>query len=316
MTCDIATVGNAVIDILLTITPHESFSKLDAKRKYLSIEIGRKIPADSASVAMALSRFSYKSALYASVGKDEFAEKILRTLAAEGVDTTRVVASGDATSCTIGLSYEGERTLFTHHVTFPNLFDLSSLSTKWIYLAALGREWEDAYSAVASYLDSHPEVMLAFNPGHTQLVGGLARIKPLLRRTETLFVNREEACCIAEKNIEDIKELLLTVKAFGPKHVVITDGKEGSYLIDSNDAMFAHAILPEKIVEKTGAGDAYASGFLAGLFEGKTGKEAMQWGTANSAAVIGKLGGQAGLLTREGLHGMLIRSDMPAVVTL
>lgn len=326
MTCDIATVGNAVIDILSSVATDESFAKLDEQHKYLSIEIGRKIPAESTSVtagggavrvAMALSRFSYKTALYASVGKDEFAEKILQTLTAEQVDTSHVVSEGDVTSCTIGLSYESERTLFTHHVTYQNLFHFSDLSTKWIYLAALGRDFEKAYEAVAAYLSDHQEVKLAFNPGHTQLArSGLSHIKPLLARTEVLFVNREEACCIVEKEIEDMKELLRAVTVFGPNQVVITDGKDGSYLIDSNNSMYAHAILPEKIVEKTGAGDAYASGFLAGLLEGKSAKEAMQWGTANSAAVIGKLGGQEGLLTREGLFGMLERSDMPEVTEL
>lgn len=322
MTCDIATVGNAVVDILLSVNPNESFSKLDPERKYLSIEIGRKIPAESASVAagggavrvaMALARFSYKTALYASVGNDEFAKKILKTLVAEEVDTTHVVTEGNKTSCTIGLSYEGERTLFTHHVTYQNLFQFSDLSTKWLYLAALGREWEKAYDAVLFYLSEHQGVKLAFNPGHTQLVGGLSHIKPLLSRTEVLFVNREEACCIVEKEIEDTKELLQAVKASGPKHVVITDGKNGSYLIDEAGSMYHHPILPAEIVEKTGAGDAFASGFLAGFLEGKRSKEAMQWGTANAAAVIGKLGGQAGLLTKDGLFGMLERSDMPKV---
>jgi sugar/nucleoside kinase (ribokinase family) len=325
MTCDIATVGNAVIDILLSVTPNESFSRLDADKKALSIEIGRKIPADSASVtagggavrvATSLSRFSYTTALYASVGEDEFAEKILKILKGEHVDTTHVVAEGPETSCTMGLSYEGERTLFTHHTTFPNIFDFTDLQTKWIYLAALGREWEGAYGAVFGYLEEHPDVKLAFNPGHTQLVGGFETIKPLLARTETLFVNREEACCIVEKEVADMPELLRLVKAAGPKTVVITDGKNGSYLIDTDDSIYSHAILPAEIVEKTGAGDAFASGFLAGHLEGKRNTEAMQWGTANSAAVIGKMGGNEGLLTREGLRAMLEREDMPDVEKL
>jgi len=292
MICDIATVGNAVIDILLSIKPNESFSELDSAKKTLRIEVGRKIPADSASVtagggavrvAMALSRFSYKTALYASVGEDEFAEKIVKILTSEHVDTTHVIKSGKETSCTIGLSFEAERTLFTHHVTFPNLFNFSDLEAKWIYLAALGREWEKAYEEALSYLSQNPEVKLAFNPGHTQLVGGLEKIKPLLSRTDVLFVNREEACCIVEKELQDIPELLKAVKAAGPKHVVITDGKNGSYLIDADSSLYFHAILPAEIIEKTGAGDAYASGFLAGIMEGKRAVDAMQWGTANSA---------------------------------
>ncbi|MBI2034767.1 MAG: hypothetical protein HYT11_03500, partial [Candidatus Levybacteria bacterium] len=83
------------------------------------------------------------------------------------------------------------------------------------------------------------------------------------------------------------------------KIVVITDGKDGSFAIDKNGKMYACPITEAEVVEKTGAGDAYASGFLSGTLAGHDIKTCMQWGTVNSASVIGKVGAEPGLLTRE-----------------
>jgi sugar/nucleoside kinase (ribokinase family) len=49
----------------------------------------------------------------------------------------------------------------------------------------------------------------------------------------------------------------------------------------------------------TGAGDAFASGFLSAYILKKPIREAMKWGIANSASVIGEIGAQTGLLHRE-----------------
>ncbi len=56
---------------------------------------------------------------------------------------------------------------------------------------------------------------------------------------------------------------------------------------------------------KTGAGDAYASGFLAALIHGKSPVDAMKWGAANAAGVIQKIGAHRGLLKRAGVNRII-----------
>jgi len=63
--------------------------------------------------------------------------------------------------------------------------------------------------------------------------------------------------------------------------------------------------MPCTMVEKTGAGDAYAAGFLGALLLGKSVEEALQWGAAESASVIEHVGAQPGLLTMNGLKHRL-----------
>ena len=61
-------------------------------------------------------------------------------------------------------------------------------------------------------------------------------------------------------------------------------------------------MFPTKLVEKTGAGDAYAAAFIAALNRNLNLGEAMVWGTINSAHVIREVGAQNGLLNLDGVE--------------
>ncbi len=92
-----------------------------------------------------------------------------------------------------------------------------------------------------------------------------------------------------------IKNLLSEVFDLGVKTVVITDGKNGSYSYDGNKYLHM-ATLDWPVVSVTGAGDAYASGFMAAIMKGLPTEEAMRWATVNAASVIGKYGPHTGTL--------------------
>ncbi|MEK7073045.1 MAG: PfkB family carbohydrate kinase, partial [Patescibacteria group bacterium] len=64
-------------------------------------------------------------------------------------------------------------------------------------------------------------------------------------------------------------------------------------------------VFPAKVVEMTGAGDSFATGFVAALHRGLGVPEALKWGSANSAGVIGQIGPQAGLQTAAGIKKMI-----------
>ena len=140
---------------------------------------------------------------------------------------------------------------------------------------------------------------LLYNPGTYQIQFGVKKNPRLLSLTELFVVNLEEAKRILygkdDLNVP-VKKLLKGILDLGPKLVVITDGAEGSYGFDG-ESYYHLGIFPAKLVEMTGAGDAFATGTLAGLFYGKDLKEAMRWGGANSANKIEQIGPQAGLLT-------------------
>jgi sugar/nucleoside kinase (ribokinase family) len=88
----------------------------------------------------------------------------------------------------------------------------------------------------------------------------------------------------------------------GAKNVVITDGDNGSFVQDENNRFYYLGSVKIEVVEKTGAGDAYTSGFLAAVLNGKPVEEAMRWGAQDSASVIQQIGAEAGLLTKTALE--------------
>ena len=69
--------------------------------------------------------------------------------------------------------------------------------------------------------------------------------------------------------------------------------------------MLQIGIINLPVVERTGCGDAYASGFVAALASGLDITEAMRWGSANGAHEATKLGAQTGLLNRQRLDSLL-----------
>jgi sugar/nucleoside kinase (ribokinase family) len=82
----------------------------------------------------------------------------------------------------------------------------------------------------------------------------------------------------------------------GPKIVCITDKKK---FVTAYDGLKTYKLKPHKIkvVERTGAGDAFASGFVAGLIRGKDIKFSLKIGLANAESVIRYFGAKNKLLT-------------------
>lgn len=307
MSYDVVTVGNALYDILLTLEDTSEYYHIDPNEQMLCIKMGEKIPARTATlstgggacrIAIALSRLSKKTTVFAALGKDTLSESIISMLVEENVDTSYLSKTLPTTSLAMGLSCKGERTLFTYHNETQSDFDFSGVLTDWVYLAALGGEWEEGHQQVVEFVRTN-NLKLAFNPGASQFAKGTASFLPTLKITDILFVNKEEAEKIAERKTDNIDALLKTLQSFGPKRVAITDGKRGSFSLDTDGSMYRLPIMDEPVVEKTGAGDAYACGFLAGVLAGKPIPEAMRWGSANSASVIEKIGAELGLLSKE-----------------
>src|SRR5258708_30143017 len=148
---------------------------------------------------------------------------------------------------------------------------------------------------------------LAFAPGTHVLNYGVKKLPRILSLTKILFINLEEAKKILEIKLEKpvpVKELMEDLTKLGPQIVVITDGEQGSYGFDGQQH-WKLGVIPAKLVQKTGAGDAFACATLAAVLGGESLDQAMRWGATNSAAVIEQLGPQAGLLTYEKMQEKL-----------
>lgn len=309
---DVICVGNAKIDTFLTLHQANNHLRFLEETNELCIKFGEKIAVDKAevslggnasNVAVGLSRLGLNIGLVAEIGNDEFAQTIINNLNKENVNTSNVQQTeGQKSSFSTILNFKGERTIFSEHVKRKHNFSFENISARWIYLTSVGEVWENAYDKTVDFIKK-TNARLAFNPGTLQIRSGRKNIENVLLATNILLINKEEGEDLLEyqhgqKSMEDI---ISNLQKLGPKIVVITDGKNGSLTINETGEILKEGTAEAKVIEKTGAGDSYSSGFLGAILQGKSMQEAMRWGALNSASVIEKVGAQAGLLYRKDL---------------
>jgi sugar/nucleoside kinase (ribokinase family) len=159
----------------------------------------------------------------------------------------------------------------------------------------MGQGYETLYRSVVSYAKRN-QVYIGVNPGTIQIEQRKKYLFDLMKVTYVLFVNLEEAQAVSGESSVEPHRLVTALWKMGPKKVVVTDGKNGSYAFDGKEVLHC-PIFPGRLVEATGAGDAFATGFIGALMHGQLHDEALRWGSVNSASVVGKVGPQAGLLS-------------------
>lgn len=317
---DAVCIGKTTLDQFLVLDELTLKYHLDPKSGYLSFRHGEKIEVEqfnfciggnATNVAIGLSRLGFNATLCSEIGDDDFSGKLLSALAKENIDKSHmIVTRGAVSSLSVILNFKHERTIFMQKVRREHNFKLGNISAKYIFLTSLEEEWRKPYEHALSIVKKGHK--LAFNPGTLQLHEGRELVLRILKHTDTLFVNKEEAEEIVwgkEKNTNNevsyIRELLTKLDKMGPKTVIITNSVHGSHAIDEQGNFYHQGIHDAEVVEKTGAGDAYTSGFLGARLLDKNIKEAMAWGAINSTAVIKKVGATAGLLYRNEMERKL-----------
>lgn len=302
---DIISIGDATLDTFIELESAKIIENNNKKNHhYLCLDYATKTPiyslekkvaGNAANNAVGSDRLGMKAAFWTIVGEDSTGQLVIDTLKHEGITTKFVeVAKGTESNFTVVLNYQGERTQLIYRT--PREYKLPKLNhTKWIYLTAMGKEYHLMVDDLIKFVEEN-NISFAYNPGKEQINCNIDKCKSLISVSKILFVNKEEAQDIITHNHPNIKTILKKLRDMGPEIVVVTDGKNGSYAYDGND--FYHlGIWPAKLVERTGAGDAYATAFVAAQFYHKGIEESMKWGTINSAYVIQKIGPQDGLLT-------------------
>ena len=117
-----------------------------------------------------------------------------------------------------------------------------------------------------------------------------------------LFINTEEAQRILKTEESDVQKLFPMVHALGPKVVVMTDGPAGAYASDGASQYFMPSYPdPSPPISRTGAGDAFATGFMGALMSGLSTEQALTWAPIESMSVVQGVGAQKCLLTKDQL---------------
>ncbi len=312
-------IGDTTYDTFMSPREMETLCRLDKHECYVAFSFGEKIPVsnlefsvggNAANNAVGVSRLGVKVGLVSTFGDDDVSEQIKKHLLEEKVNLTYSrVQDGSGSNFSTIINYGGERTIFTYRPVREYVFPKDLPGSAWAYLTSMAENFERYYEEVVGWVKKY-DVKLAFNPGSRQVRAGVERIKNVLSVTHVLYVNRNEAerlTGFGDSRGKD-KELLAAVCALGPKMSIVTDGNLGSLAYDGKK-FYKAGVLPVDAFERTGAGDGFGSGCVAALIYGKSFKEALLWGTINGASVIGYVGSQKGLLTRDRMPEWLERVE-------
>ena len=286
-------------------------------RKRLSLPFGTKPPYDHAesvfavgpspNAAVGCARLGVGVSLMAWLGDDETGKKSLEYLQKEGVNTTAVSVKENTPSSTYYvLRLNADRTILVKNQEFDYAWKAPQKEPEWIYLSLLSDASWQLHQDLLAYLDDHPKIKLAFQPGTFHFEWGTGKLAHIYRRSYIVVMNREEAADVTGKSTESVLELAKALHALGPEIVVITDGPDGAYAYQ-NDHLTQIPNYPDPVppLERTGAGDAFASTVVAALALGKPIETALRWAPVNSMSVVQKIGAQAGLLSQQGVEEWL-----------
>lgn len=316
---NLITIGDAVIDTHVQIDDGSVECSLDGTGCKLCLEFAGKIPVsdsfqsvggNAANVAVGAKKLGLASAILSTVGADSNGKIINEELSKLGVDTSLIGLDPKVkTRYSIILNFKGERTILSYHQKRKYLWPAEVPPADWIYFTSLSDGFEPLQEKVLSLLAKRRSLRLAYNPGSFQLKNALEKVREIIKQTDLLIVNLEEAEKIAgatvkkEKNMPALIHKLLNM---GAKEVVITDAARGAYATLEDEIWYLPA-FPVKVAAKTGAGDSFSAGFIAARFYGHDTKKALLWGIANSSSVISEPGALQGLRDQKGIEKMISR---------
>jgi len=317
----VTTVGSITEDLFVLVNESRIITNKDALcEKLLAFEYGAKIPVGKiktsiggagANIAVGLSRLGIHSQACVAVGGDDIGKKFRRSLQkmGVGVNLCQIAHECESDRSVILVDPVGrDRTIFYNRDAGRRLKlkDISKWKTEWVFISSLAEGWESKLGQILK-LRKERGIKIAINLGRLQIKAGANFLSPLLEEVSLLFLNWDEALELAlskkefaekyHKKTPNKKMVLKYLQSLGPKVVVITLGRKGSLATNGYTCLKAPAFSPQR-VELTGAGDAFASGFLASWIRDPDElKKATAWGMANAGSVVMYFGAEKGLLT-------------------
>ncbi len=306
---DIIAIGSATRDVLIgaeefKITKSADFSTGEA----MCLPFGSKIEikkivltsgGGSTNAAVTFARQGLRTACIGVVGQDFNGDDVIKELAGEGIETGYFQKHNDGmTAYSVILVHDsGERTILSHkgegqHFNASQV-NLDGVKTKWMFLDSLGGHFDLLERSVNWAVANG--VKLAMNPGGKELDHGLEKLKPLLKSFSVFWVNQEEAAKLTGIDYKNEAELFKFMDELIGGIFVMTKGPEGMVVSDGKN-VYRAGVPSSPVVERTGAGDASCSGFIAEYIRSGNIEKAIQFATANASSVVTQYGAKAGIL--------------------
>lgn len=322
-TFDITVIGDVSQDNFLLIDDSEA--TLHCRKKIedceLCFQFGKKVPikaiyqdfgGNAYNTAIGFSRLNLKTALLTTMGKDNPSISICQNLKKAGVNLgfIRQDLNYKVNQSNI-LIFHGERTILTYHQ--KNKYQINKFpDSDWIYLTSMAEVEEKVILAILEQVKTK-SCQLIFQPGTYQLHLAENLLDQVLSLTAIFISNEAEARIITKSDSnQDLSQVLKKIADKGPKIVIATRGIQGALSLVDNNFYQISAWPNRQLVEPTGAGDAFASGFISALIYNLDPRIALRWGVVNSGSVVEAIGATANLLTRNEITQYLSDENLPS----
>lgn len=311
----IVSIGKATQDVFLKsdeFDPHK-----EGKHMYTHLPLGLKMEVEdvtfatggnATNVAVTFARQGLHAEYIWALGTDPASAAVLHELDGEGVDTGNVTQDDRFQSgySVILIATNGERTILNHRGfaggAHPKLNYDALAGADWVYPTSLGDGGLPLLRHILDVAERH-KVKVMLNPAGPELADP-DRLKALLESVDVLCCNKEEMSLIVAGST--CEELALHALNYVPV-AIVSDGPNGVVATDGKTIVRAGMYEDVPVIDRTGAGDAFASGFLSQWAQGKSLRESIIFASANSTSVVTKVGAKQGILPKGvSLHEMPI----------
>ncbi len=321
---DVATIGSAARDVFLGVDFETiRWDKTESRRAYV-LPLGEKLEArnffptiggNAANAAVTFGRQGFKTACAAEIGRDASGEEIKRRLRKEDVETEFLrFHPTRPTSYSVLILEKGERTIINYRgaadfFRLPNL-NLNRLKSRWWYVSLAG-ESDRMLKGLLNFARKN-NTSVAFNPSGHHIRHRRAEILSSLKDISFLVLNEEEASLLTGISFKNERAVFKKLDKLMPGILAVTSGKGGATISDGKYIYKAGIFRERKLVDRTGAGDAFGSGFVAGLIRQirnpkfeirnlspEAVKYAIRLASANATSVVEKIGATEGILTKK-----------------
>ncbi len=254
------------------------------------------------NTGIGLARLGIKSGISARVGQDGFGNFLRERLSAEGVSTTGLkVMAGERTSATaVMVSPDGERS-FLHFLGANRNYSAADFNFKLfddyriLHLAGilLTPSFDGEPAASVMRRAKEAGLVTSLDTAWDSTGRWLKAVGPILPYTDLFLPSIEEAKMLSGlKDPEEIADFFLKT---GVKVVALKMGSEGSYFKSSSGEKGFGSIYPVTVKDTTGAGDAFAAGFLAGYLQEWPLRRVTQLANAVGALAASEMGATEGI---------------------
>lgn len=274
--------------------------------KYLAEEFSQLFGGGGANSAISLARQNFQATLISKVGQNDFfSDLALRNLKKNLVLTDFATKTAINTQVSaIILTTDGEKTIINYRADAdlvklnPQIKEEMKKSEFFLIFSMARMPKAEKIKFLRFAKENNVKTFLSLHG--EEYAKGLTYLKDYFSLADIVQMNAHECADIFGGNAQDFNFSKVDfARKLKIPLLLITYDVKGSFAYSHQKIYRQEIIKPKKIVDTTGAGDAFASGFLGEYLKTGEFKKALFFGAANASSVIEKLGAQDGLLFRK-----------------